>query len=443
MWGDKMREKRGLLQTIFGGKRDDDKSYSAYKLLSSWESTFVPYSGNAWDINVVRSAVDAFARRVSTAQPRHVRTSPETTTAVNGYLDRILQFRPNPYMTASEFYYKLAAQYKVYNNAIAYPVFDETRKLVAIYPINAQYFELLEYMGTMYCRFKFATGSSYICEYSRLIHIRRHFLENDIFGDSNKPIEPVLKTANTFNQSMSKFAELVAVIRGVLKVSNAVKTEDLNKRRDDFVRDNLRMENNGAGVIVTDAKYDYTPITDKTTPIPATQLAYVKEEIYDYFGVSKEIVENTATPEQESAFYSGEIAPFFHKLTQAFTNCIFTDREIGYGNRVLFSANSVQFATLPEKVSAAKFLTEIGAATLDQILTMFDLPTLGGEEGSRRVQTLNVVNAELADKYQTGGDGAGKDPPPEPPEADPPPAPNGGEEEDDNPPGDGGKEGEQ
>ena len=79
---------------------------------------------------------------------------------------------------------------------------------------------------------------------------------------------------------MSKFAELIAVIRGVLKVSNAVKTEDLNKRRDDFIRDNLRMENNGAGVIVTDAKYDYTPITDKTTPIPSTQLSYIKPFLF-------------------------------------------------------------------------------------------------------------------------------------------------------------------
>lgn len=115
-----MREKRGLFQTIFGGRKDDNKGYSAYKLLSSWESTFVPYSGNAWDINTVRSAVDAFARRVSTAQPRHVRTDAETTVSVNDYLDRVLQFKPNPYMTASEFYYKLAAQYKIYNNAIAY-----------------------------------------------------------------------------------------------------------------------------------------------------------------------------------------------------------------------------------------------------------------------------------------------------------------------------------
>ena len=78
---------------------------------------------------------------------------------------------------------------------------------------------------------------------------------------------------------MSKFAELVAVIRGILKVSNAVKNEDLNRRRDDFVRDNLRMENNGAGIVVTDSKYDYTPLNDKTTPIPANQLEYIKTEI--------------------------------------------------------------------------------------------------------------------------------------------------------------------
>ena len=424
LWGENVSEKRGLFQTIFGGRKDDNKSYSAYKLLSSWESSFIPYSGNAWDISTVRAAVDAFARRVSTARPRHVRVTADTTEAVNGYLDRILQYRPNPYMSASEFYYKLAAQYQLYNNAIAYPVYDENGRLSAIYPINATSFELLEYMGVMYCRFKFATGNSYICEYSRLVHIRRHFLENDLFGDSNKPLEPVLKTANTFNQSMSKFAELIAVIRGVLKVSNAVKTEDLNKRRDDFIRDNLRMENNGAGVIVTDAKYDYTPISDKTTPIPANQLAYIKEEIYDYFGVSKAIVENTATAAQESAYYNGEIAPFFSALTQAFTNCLFTEREYGHGNRIVVSSNSVQFATLPDKVTAAKFLTEIGAATLDQILTMFDMPTIGGEEGSRRVQTLNMVNAALADKYQTGEETT-------PPE--------GGDKTD--PPDDGGEEG--
>ena len=138
--------------------------------------------------------------------------------------------------------------------------------------------------------------------------------------------------------------------------------------------------------------------------------------------MSKEIVENTATPQQEQAFYSGEIAPFFRRLSQAFSNVLVYRAGVRVRKPYRFSANSVQFATLPEKVTAAKFLTEIGAATLDQILTMFDMPTIGGEEGARRVQTLNMVNAKLADKYQTGGNTP-------PDDTTPPGEPTGGKEE--------------
>ena len=269
-------------------------------------------------------------------------------------------------------------------------------------------------------------GASYICEYSRIIHIRRHFLENDIFGDDNRPLNPVLKTANTFNQSMSKFAELVAVIRGILKVSNAVKNEDLNRRRDDFVRDNLRMENNGAGIVVTDSKYDYTPLNDKTTPIPANQLEYIKTEIYDYLGVSKEIVENTATPQQEQAFYSGEIAPFFRKANAGVhERAVYRTGDRTRQPHHFFAANSVQFATLPEKVTAAKFLTEIGAATLDQILTMFDMPTIGGERrcaprpdvehGKRKTLPTSIRRAQT-EKRRRMTRRRKKDPPPAEPD---------------------------
>ena len=47
--------KRGLFQSIFGGKSEKNKDFHAYRLLSSWESTFVPYSGNMWDIILRRA----------------------------------------------------------------------------------------------------------------------------------------------------------------------------------------------------------------------------------------------------------------------------------------------------------------------------------------------------------------------------------------------------
>lgn len=401
-----MREKRGLFQKIFGGRtKEKDGIYESYKLLNSWRSSFVPFSGNAYDVNTVRSSVDSFARRVATVKPRHIRRGEGKLSDVSkSRYNRILQFRPNPYNTAYAFYYRLATHYKIYNNAFVYPVWGPGGELEALYNINASSIELVECEGEMYCKMIFANGNSYTCPYSDLIHIGKHFCSNEIFGENNRPIIPVLETANTFNQSMSKFAELVAVVRGILKIQTSSKTEDLNARREEFIRDNLRMENNGAGVVVTDNKCEYIPIQSKETPLPTGQLQYVKTEIHDYFGTNEEIVQNKETPEQASAFYSGEIKPFFEQCSQAFTNAFFTGKEPAYGNEIIFEGNSLQNEKLSDKTTAVKFLSEIGALTLDQILNIYNLPPIGGEEGSRRIQTLNVVNAALADKYQLGSE---------------------------------------
>lgn len=62
-------------------------------------------------------------------------------------------------------------------------------------------------------------------------------------------------------------------------------------------------------------------------------------------------------------------------------------------------------------------MTNIGAVSLDQVLDIFGFPPIGGEEGARRVQTLNMVNADIIDKYQLGSTGqtTETDPPPDDP----------------------------
>lgn len=405
-WGDTVAKMtfRGLFQSIFGGGKPKGGNFATYRLLSSYDSSFTPFSGKAWDIGTVRAAVDAWARRAAKIQPRHIRRAGGRREDVPDHINRILQIRPNPYMTAAAFYYKVAAQYVIYNNAFILPVFDAGR-LTALYPINASRVDLLEYGGEMYARLTFATGSSYVCPYNQLVHLRRHFLDNDIFGDDNRPLTPTLETADSFNQSMSKFAKLVSVIRGILKAATTTKAEDLNARRDEFVRDNMRLENNGSGVIVTDSRYEYTPVNEKTTPIPAGQLDFVKREIYDYIGVNDAIVQNKEKPEEADAFYSGELVPFFMQLGQGLTAAIFTEREQGHGNEILCEMDRIQFEALDKRVSAAKYLTDLGALSLDQVLDIFGFPPIGGEEGARRVQTLNMVNAQIVDQYQLASAG--------------------------------------
>ena len=408
---------RGLFESIFGKHSTSGSNLPAFRLLSSYDSSFTPFNGRAWDIGTVRAAVDAWARNAAKIQPRHIRRAGGRRETVHDSLERILQVRPNPYMTAYAFYYRVAAQFVVYNNAFILPVFDGG-KLTALYPINASRVDLVEDMGGMYARLTFATGNVYTVPYEHLVHLRRHYLDNDIFGDDNRPLLPALETADAFNQSMSKFAKLVSVIRGVLEAMTVTKQEDLKARRDEFVRDNFSMEANGSGVIITDSKHKYTPIQQKETPIPTGQLEFVRREIYDYFGMNEAIVQNKATPEEMDAFYRGQLVPFYMQLAQGLTNAIFTEREQSFGNEVLCEMDRIQFETLDKRVEAAQFLTNIGALELDQVLEVFGFPPIGGEEGKRRVQTLNMVNAAIADKYQLESNGTKttEDPPQKPQE---------------------------
>lgn len=395
----------GLFQKIFGTKKTDNIATEGYyKLLNTWQSSFTPFSGNAYEVNTVRAAIDAFARRAAQVQPRHIRRNGDMIVNVpDSKHNRLLQIQPNPYTTAYKFFYRIATQYKLYNNAFVFPVWDPvTLEIQAYYNINANAIELVEAYGELYVRMTFANGNKYTCPYTDVIHIGSHFNNNDIFGENNRPITPVLETANTFNQSMAKSAELVAVIRGILEVNGVSKDSDVKLQRDRFIKDNLSVESNGSGVIVTDQKNKYTHIQDKQTPIPTGQLAYIKSEVYDYFGTNEAIIQNKETPEEADAYYNSELKPFYEQLTQAFTAADFTGREIGYGNMIVFEGETLQNTRISEKTTALKFLADIGGVTVDDVRVLYGMAPLGGEEGKRRVQTLNMVNAAKADVYQLG-----------------------------------------
>ena len=378
----------GFFEKIFGKPKEKGTQFVDFKMLNTFDTSFTTFSGNEWDISTVRAAVTTFAKHAAKITPRHIRRSDGTYKFVEGEYDRILQYAPNPYMNAYNFYYKIAVNYKLNNNAFIYPVWEDN-KLTAIYPVMAQQVKLKEIRGELYCVFKFQTGNIYYIPYSEMIHIKNHYYDNEIFGSNNKALNPVLKTANTLNQSISKFAELVSVIRGILKSTVVTKEEDLKNRRDEFVRDNLRMENNGSGIIITDNKYDYTPIQEKSTPIPSSQLTYIQNEIYDYFGINTKIIQNKFTEWEWNAFYEGELEPFCIQLSQAMTNCFFTDKERGFGNEIIAEANRLQYASISTKISAATFLTNIGGASLDQILEIFNMAPIGGDEGKRTLSMLS------------------------------------------------------
>lgn len=359
---------------------------------------FTQFSGNAYESDIYRSAVDSIARNVAKLKPVHVVTIERNRKDGDNSLNRILQVRPNQYMTSYDMIYKIVTHYYLYNNAFAYLQKDENGKLTGIYPLSPVNMEYLtDLTGELYCRFFFAGDKQVTLPFRDVFTIRRFYNSNDLLGDKNTAILNTLDLAHTQNEGIANSIKSSATIKGLLKYNQILSPENLKKEKEEFIKDYLSISNNG-GIAALDSKMDYVPLEIKGIAIDNEQMSAIKQKIYDYLGVSEKIVNSTYNEDEWSAFYESVVEALGVQISLELTDKIFTQREQAFGNSILMEANRLQFASNTTKVNMIKELFPLGLFTVNQALEILNLPSI--EDGERRVQTLNVANTKIVDEYQ-------------------------------------------
>lgn len=373
--------------------------------MSGSSGTFTPWSGDAYSNDIYRGAVDAISRNCAKLKGSHV-ISYADHSKVEGdcKLNRLLQVQPNPYMNSYDFIYKMVTHLFLFNNAFAYLQKNDRGQVVGIYPMRAQHVDFLsDNSGALYCKFLFQNGKDVILPYSDIIHLRRHFNENDLLGDPNGAILPALELAHTQNEGIVNSIQSSANIRGILKYTGLLAGEKLKQKSKDFMEDFLSVSNNG-GVVIVDTSMDYKPIDSKPVNIEDSQIKAIKTKIYDYLGISETIVNSSYSEDEFSAFYESTLEPIAVQMSLEFTRKLFNDREQAFGNSVLFESGRLQFSSNATKVSLIKELMPMGLLTTNQALEILNLPSVEG--GEKRLTSLNYVNADKADQYQLNEKGS-------------------------------------
>ena len=403
------KEKRSLFNFIFGKKADKQNqsmTQTQFQLLSGWNTQFSTLPEGTYNSKVARQAIDRIATHCAKLVPKHIQGN--ITNNIKGDINFLLSNQPNPIMNTFDFIYRIISLLYTDCNAFIYIAKDKTGFITGFYPVLATTYELLQGTdGTIYFQFDFVNGQTYTIPYLELIHLRLFYNRNDLFGMSNRVLQTDLNTADTVSQGIDKAIKTTSNLKGILQYENSMlKNKDLVKTKDEFVKDFLNMDNEG-GIAALDAKAKFQEVNLKPITLDNEQLKQVNYNIFDYFGVSEKIINNSFTEEEWNAFYEGVIEARAIQMSYAFTNKIFKKQSIKDGHKIVFTTNRLQYASLTSKTNLLKIILPYGVLTKDTTLELLDMPPIGGEEGTKILQSLNNIDSQIANKYQ-GGDNNGE-----------------------------------
>lgn len=385
-----------MIKSIFGGKQSP-REVTHYKMLNDFVPFFSSFDGEMYDSDVVRTCIHAIAANAAKLKAKHIRRIDGKITNTGSALERMLQVRPNEYMNAYDFIYRTVSQLYSNNNAYIY-MHVERGQIKGFYPLNYSFVEPVEYQGEMYFKFTFKTGYKMTVPYSELLHLRRHFNRDDMFGeDSRKPLKPTLDLIQTINQGITNAIKSSARLRGLLKFNMVLKPEDMKKHRDQFVADYLGIDNN-SGVGATDTKAEFVPTALDPKMADDKQMAIARENAYRYFGVNEKIIQSNYNEDEWGAFYESVLEPIAIQLSLEFTAKAFTGREQGHGNEIIFEANRLQYASAKTKTTLIKELLPMELLSINDALEILNMPPIEG--GERRLRSLNYIDASIANEYQ-------------------------------------------
>ena len=408
----------GWISNLFKKEQPQQATYA--EVLSGHAPIFSQFGQNIYASDVVQQAISCIVNEMKKLQPQHIRLNGNDVVPVNdSSLQRVLD-NPNPLMTTSEFIEKVTWLLFLNYNAFIIPTFYEWkdekglvhRRYEGLYPILPSQVDFIEdASGRLFVKFRFNNGQEYTLKYSDVIHLKYRYSVNQYMGgnENGQPDnDALLKTLNLNHQLLEGIAKGMKAsyaVNAVVKYNTMLDSDKTEKAIKELEG---KLKKSESGFLPMDLRGEYIPIQKDLRLVDRDVLEFVDTKILRHYGVSLPILTGDYTPEQYQAFYQKTIEPFVISFGQSFSKTLLTDRQKGFRNKIQFYPEDLIFMGVKDVLEMIRLLGDSGGLYENEkrvALGMRPLPELVGV----RMQSLNYVNVEIANKYQTGDDGGADD----------------------------------
>ena len=368
----------GLFSWLFGNKPEPKGDYEGtFRMLDGYVPRFTSFAGGMYESELVRSAINAISTHIS-------KLNVETRGAAKPALQNKLKHGPNQFQTWSQFLARAATIFYTNNTLFITPVWDEYGQISGVYTPLPYNCEVVQYDGVPYLRYTFGWGESAAVEMAYCGIMTRMQYRSDFFGESNRALFPTMDLIHIQNQGIEEGVKSAASYRFMAKVSNFTKPEDLAKERRRFTAENLARDSKGGGILLFPNTYtDIKQVETKPWVVDAEQMEIIKSNVFEYFGVNEDILQNKFDSETWAAFYEGCVEPYAVQFSEVMTRMLFTFREQTEGNLVMATSNRLQYMSNADKLAVSAQMADRGLLTRNEIREIWNLPPLPEPYGSQ------------------------------------------------------------
>lgn len=382
-------DKLGLFDKLFSKYPAPPESGGYFKLLTTYSPVFTSWHGNLYESELVRSAIDARARHAAKLRVEVIgQAKPKLQTKIRR--------APNSFQTWYQFMYRLSTILDMQNTAFIVPIVEKLNpdSIVGYFPIMPTQCAIVQDEdGNPWLRYKFSSGATAAIEYGRCGIMTKFQYSDDVFGESNTALNSTTSLIDLQDQGINEAVKSGANYMFMAKVNNFSKTDDLRKERERFSEENFRADSKAGGLLLFPNNYtDIKQITANPYVVDAPQRELIQRNVYNYFGVNEDILQNKAFGDSWTAFYEGAIEPFAIQFSEVMTNMTFSDAEFSHGSRIMAIANRMQYMDNNAKLNMSSQMADRGIMSINEIREVWNLEPVEG--GDIRVMRGEYKNAD-------------------------------------------------
>lgn len=346
------------------------------------------------------NCVDTLVRHVSMIQPKIMFHGDEYLGTEKNKLKEILSLRPNEFQTASEFYSTMCHDYFMYGCCFAYMIYDykEKEPLRQILPIDPGTLNIsVSHNKEIYVTFigsdnKEQTASLSDC----LFMIRKPSAKNPLYSTDNS-LKQVLSTLQANTDGLEQAVLQSHLIRYIMTTPQVLSPDKIKALRKDF---ESQLSEDKSGLVILGQSQNLQAVSSQSTYAKQPEIDTLKEDVYSYFGLTKDATMSNMTDDQRNSMLQSAVNPFINNLEQELSYKIFSSRQRNMGFSIEIDTFPIYTASLSTRINIVQQLISSGMYQPNTIYRLLGLRPI--ENGDKTLQSLNFVDSNVANEYQTG-----------------------------------------